>query len=1161
MPISGGSSTDAGVIFELWYAALQISEIYFNPELEVTPQAQFKSYHIVVGNGKTIEKHEIVHCDDLTTKLAGIYTHYNIKTFAPNDKGYWSIKDLIGQKVLYQFKKSFESLQKPNLVFISQNPCKRFKELINRAKAGSNPAKFLPQLTGKYEKEWNELKNYFEYDDDQLIQISKYISTEIKSDYKDIRKEITNKFIYQVNEPQRAASIIYDLAQEAAIWKLTINHNELLEAFKKGDIYSISAKNIRTIKDIFINASTALTSYCNHFKITNKNHLVRKETTKILEWIKSDFNNNKKNIMLLVGSAGSGKSTILKDVITELHKDNICALGIKSDQYMVNSKRELEDALSLTDGFDNIINTAAMKQKTVLIIDQIDALSQYLSTNKNSMKVYLNMIRQFQIHRSIKIIISCRNFDLEYDPMLIDLKESDKIVVSLLENEEINQVISCFGLKYEELPVDLQELLRIPLHLNIFCSIYKNEIKLSKFRTIQDLYHELWLQKISPQDNKIVELLFKISEKMSSEQLLSIPKYHYEFSYSKELHFLSHEGIIIVDGKNIQFFHQTFFDYTFACSFVENGRKLSEFVLHQHQGLFIRSSIIQIIEYYKSIGFDQYELQLGQLLYDSNIRYHIKHLVIYWFSKIISPSEIEKRIFDKYIFKDSAHFEKFIEMLSSSGWIKYLIEKDILIQLLKSPDSSLYKILKLELRYLMKENPNELLDFIKTISNEPEFTEVAANSLLGLEDWSNPLSFEIYDSLKEHYFSMDRKNVILFVFRYAIKYNPLWVLSHFHELVLLLISGQTLTAAEIDKIFGYNEIKLIKALFKAIPAETSTVLLSNVCELIKATKMNDFENTTVDRAFWGYHNDNHLTWAYWVIVDLLEEYGATYLATDKIKFKTFFKDYLETDSLTILGIIFSVFIKNPALFKKDIYHKILQQEFFNRYNWNSHLVVNAHKALSGVYPLLTVKQKKRLNKFILSYFPFWEKRKDNYKSIGNAQFILMKCIPEEELRKTDLHKRYLEYCRKFPVSRNVFENYGIIQSGFVGPPLPKVAYEKMTLKQWLTSFKVYDKKTKAETKIGRSFLTGGMSQHASMFKMCVKNNPDKFYNFIITLEKENVPIKYISEGIFGLKEADFNPQKLKSIVKLYALKYNDYNFRRDILFVMEKLVSLVSATT
>ncbi|MFA7421987.1 MAG: ATP-binding protein [Melioribacteraceae bacterium] len=1156
MPRSGGSSTDAGVIYELWYATSRVADIYFNPILEVTPQAKTKKSLYVGEDGNVYEKDEIVHCDDLLCRIGKKYTHYNIKTLSPNVSGYWTTNELIRNKIIEQFKNSFESPLKPDLVFVSQNPCRIFTELINRAKNASDQTSFTSQLVGQYLTNWSRLKDYLQFNDLQLLDFSKYISTELTNDHMGIRNSIEKMFYNQLNDPLKAALLIHSLVEVKAIRNSPITYNDLIEVFNRGNIFPISQNSLISIKSTLLTASSALSSYKNYFQTKNKLHLHRSETDDILNWTKSECDEIGDNVMVLVGGAGSGKSSILKDVLIQLQKEEYYVIGIKSDQFIVDTREKLESELSLSETLANLLNKASLSKKTVLIIDQIDALSQYLSVNRNSLKVYLNMVRQFQMNKSLKIILSCRTFDLDYDPTLAELKNCPRIVVKDLDKEQINQTLSLFNLSIEKLPIQLQELIKIPLHLNIFCKIYNPEIHLERFATLQDLYEELWNQKFSVHSsNGEIELLFKISEKMSSDQVLSIPKYHFDKLYKSELADLAHEGLIVFEGNNIQFFHQTFFDYVFACSFVAHEKELFSYITGNHQGIFIRSSIIQVLEYYRSVGYPSYAQVIEKLLTSDNIRYHIKHLILFWFSKISQPTTLDEKLFNKLIRSNAIYMENFIEMLTSKGWVKYLIKENIFLEILTEQNTTLYNILSWRLRWVLIDQNNDLFEFLWQLCISKEHINTIANILMGLKNWNNPLSFKIFDKLKIHFYSIDRENLILFIFSNAIKTNPIWVLSHYAELTSSRISEIDKIEYLDNKLLHYQDIELIKELYKFIPNETAAFLLKLFLQQIDKSKEELHEGYYTARSFWAYYDDSMHKQDDWITLDLLTEYGINYLSSDKNKFNLFFEDCLETKCLTIIGLFLTIYNENPKIFRNDIYNIIMRESYFLSYTQTTLSEINTHKAINLIYPILSKKEQTKINTIILNHFPSWETSKEHlayFKSrdYGYSQFTLMKCLNEKDIKGTILWKRFQELNRRFNFSINVFESRRGIKGGFIGSPLPKRAYEKMSFLQWLSSFKSYNEKPVRE----KDVLSGGLSQHASEFRECVKNDPDKYYDFLYSLDKENVPIRYISEGIYGLKEAKYDMKKLKRIVKKYALKYKATEFRRSILFSIDTLV-------
>lgn len=180
-------------------------------------------------------------------------------------------------------------------------------------------------------------------------------------------------------------------------------------------------------------ASVDLSLYENKFQ--GKIHIDRKETADIYNWIVEDLKENESNIALLVGNAGYGKSVVLKDLFDLLSINNIPALGIKADKILnINSLKDIESELNLHDNILSIFQSLSVNYSSiVLLIDQIDALSQSLSSNRNAINSYDRLIKQLENYPNVRIVISCRTYDLDYDPTLRSYKSKNIFNIYLLD--------------------------------------------------------------------------------------------------------------------------------------------------------------------------------------------------------------------------------------------------------------------------------------------------------------------------------------------------------------------------------------------------------------------------------------------------------------------------------------------------------------------------------------------------------------------------------------------------------------------------------------------------------------------------------------------------------------------------------------------------------
>ncbi len=205
--------------------------------------------------------------------------------------------------------------------------------------------------------------------------------------------------------------------------------------------------------------------------------------------------------------------------------------------------------------FDFIEQCKQQFNTTVILIDQIDALSQSMSSDRNYLHVFRQLIDNFTYDSNVRIIISVRTFDLEYDPSLKIYKEIKKIKVGLLSEAEVKAQLVKIKFPNDALSPKLLLLLRTPNNLNIFSIVYaKRTAPLAGFSSIQELYSELWLQKIVNTANsgiiseKLRSVLYRIASKMFAEQRISVSRQQFEGDH-KEIAYLESERILKVDGN------------------------------------------------------------------------------------------------------------------------------------------------------------------------------------------------------------------------------------------------------------------------------------------------------------------------------------------------------------------------------------------------------------------------------------------------------------------------------------------------------------------------------------------------------------------------------------------------------------------------------------
>lgn len=113
--------------------------------------------------------------------------------------------------------------------------------------------------------------------------------------------------------------------------KLEILTQDVIQEFQKTIPQSIRSQE--SVLQDFQVASSFVAELSNEFIGVPDSHIERSETQSIINWINVELEEKKKNILLLEGGAGTGKSVIMRDTLYELSRKNTPCISIKSDRY------------------------------------------------------------------------------------------------------------------------------------------------------------------------------------------------------------------------------------------------------------------------------------------------------------------------------------------------------------------------------------------------------------------------------------------------------------------------------------------------------------------------------------------------------------------------------------------------------------------------------------------------------------------------------------------------------------------------------------------------------------------------------------------------------------------------------------------------------------
>lgn len=1000
----------------------------------------------------------------------------------------------------------------------------------------------------------SEMKNQL-YDILSNIKIIPIIGTEL-----DRRLSFEhNKNLYSLFFEAR--TVIENTALEPIVEKLE-------ELTKPKSIYSPE------LLDELGNASFTLYACKNYFGNLADSNVKRKETTELLNWIKSPLPANSEekynNILFLSGSAGCGKTTILRDSYELLAKENIPVLGLKSDALIANNLDDLRTKINLTHPIvKSIIEVSKKLGEIVVLIDQLDALSQYLSSNRDYVNTYIQLIESLKNRRNIRVIVSIREYDLNYDFSFQAYKNNKKIQVSELRDEDVESVLSKLGLTKGHFTNTLFTLLRNPNNLDVFCRIYNNETKVYEIKTLQDLYAELWKQLIQNPNidkNKQRELLYKIVNLIHEQHKITVLCANVAEDYLNEFNFLKSNGIIIVEkDKSLRFFHQSFYDYLFAKKFIEESGDLIDYTKKSGQSLDSRSGLKMIISYISTSNRKEYIRVTKYILRSTQIRFHIKSFVISLLSNVENPLEDEKQIVLKFILPKKKYYYIFIDSLSSKGWTNWMIHEGLLRNLYEFKKTDIDRFIERKTRFSkwmlncpfynnyvpFKTRKNQLLnmttsllrrnlqtnnDEILSLLFSLEFEEkkqIVENILYFNKAWTNSLAYKLFIYCKDSLDSFSYYHIL----ENIVPANVDFVISEIEESIYDGILDKRKSRHRDD---WYEKKKLLDLIKEVAPEKAIIFLFKIVFSSIKSQEhlwSSEEDRLLVpDGLFTSFSIVNSKN-DYYTDKDRIYSRLIRWVKEIRITNPAFYDDFVRTQYTSkyhsILKIVLCV-LEKPDSNKEDLVMSIIKRMHqINQITDQGELQGDLFRLIQLWFPTFCNKNKEFILDIILSLKNKGKLIRDGrdgrnsfYSSYGHATYLFLQAFPIGYINSIpEARKIYQELNRKFPKSKSSdYFHKSCFQIRGVGLPIKNNAYTKMTDEQWMKSFIKY-----TEDKISFDF-TGGREQHARRFEEEVKKRPDCFVNLIHKMiANNNVHNSYIAQALYALGESDLPNDTLRDI--------------------------------
>ena len=891
-----------------------------------------------------------------------------------------------------------------------------------------------------------------------------------------------------------------------------------------------SIKNEIEIAERFVNTQKiAFNRICTNIIGIPESHIERPEVNQLLYWIQSELPNKQHNICLLTGNAGVGKSAVLKDLTTKLEATGTRCICIKADSIDTNN------TVSLDDLYNAISCCAAEQHGVVVIIDQIDALSQSLSNDRNRINGIVSILSSLNGWSNVRAIISCRKYDLDYDATLCRLKEKAEIIeLGELRNEDVDAMLLKLetGIK-DKLDATTYEMLKTVQYLNAFCFLYQKNKAILNFSSPIELYDSLWDSYIcsAPSEveyNDLEKILFEIA--ISTRELETLwPVWTPTAEQKPAFTHLASSGAIITNGNSVSFFHQTFYDYTLARFYATNNKSFIAELKNEFQGLEIRSTIKAILEYEKGHNESIYIKEVRELLNSDKIRLHIKLLAISILASRENPNAAERKLIRDVCTSDVRLLTHFLLGARSEKWFNVilLLSRTVLPQSSKG-DRLLGHTLNCLSRYSFN-HPDEIFPLLDSIEDESTHKFALQYILREHNDYQNEKVRNAF------YNSNDDMTFIVGRIKDSMKSNMEFGLKEAQKCILCFLESP-------DKQHDHSHYEIVDVLCKNLSNEYPKEYLSafHSC-FVQAI------NKQAKPFIYGYSISN-ISRDFLTSRDtrkLLGIYEALLIKYTKVNdiIKPIVAELVELNNETSLSLAFNAISENPTEYN-DIICALISSDneiekclhgdveyYFLKMLKKWYLTLDREQSEAYQKRLLTFRSSTDLlhnkeRKYSLPLYPhlWWHK-----------WILICNTLPEYGLI-SNMHKCRLELLRRYGDNYIVKKpNYEVSCAMICGGIVSQEKYEKFSKHTWLNSFLKLE-----EAKFWRGNRHPiDLNVHASAFETCVEHNTDYFKDFVFEInQRDDIKIIYKVAGIKGLLKGGASLDEIWPIVKnIISIEY------------------------
>lgn len=454
----------------------------------------------------------------------------------------------------------------------------------------------------------------------------------------------------------------------------------------------------------------------------------REETDRCLKAIQND------GMVLLHGASDSGKSVVLYEVVQKLRAEDTVCLPVRLDRKCPQKTAAIfGDAIGLVDSPANCLAAIAGDRKSVLILDQLDAIrwtAQHSSSALDVCKELVEQVKAFQKNgKKITVLLACRTFDLENDLEIKNwLKPSNENKVNKIEVGPLSEknLREYAGEKLDSMSSSQKTILSNPQNLNMWCKLLSSE-KTPRFDSAAGLMREFWnfkttqIEKNKVNIDEVNNVLETLVNWLDKKRKISAPV-RILTRYPSAINALKSHGVIQEQNSQISFCHQIYLDFLIAerlLKEIDEGSGIIDWLGSlEKQTLFRRDQLRLALTLLGDESPPNFLKTVMEMLPYQTVRFHLKHLVLELIGQFENiPEKLANYCIE--LLEDEKWKPHIIEAVfwGNAHFIKILIKRDIIGKWLNAKDETLVNQALQLLQSVMEKIPDmavsQLTPFLK----------------------------------------------------------------------------------------------------------------------------------------------------------------------------------------------------------------------------------------------------------------------------------------------------------------------------------------------------------------------------------------------------------------------------------------------------------------